>query len=110
MNTEQKHTPGPWHVDYAQGIIAADGTVVAYVEADHSDTPTPDGNLIAAAPDLLEAARLQERHEWARRNLESIGADRLHPSRLSLVMEVERTAHEASMARKAAIAKAEGKA
>jgi hypothetical protein len=57
MNTEQKHTPGPWHVDYAQGIIAADGTVVAYVESDHSDTPTPDGNLIAAAPDLLEAAK-----------------------------------------------------
>lgn len=55
MNTEQKHSPGPWLVDYAQGIIAADGTVVAYVEADHSDTPTPDGNLIAAAPDLLEA-------------------------------------------------------
>ena len=68
-----------------------------------------NAHLIAAAPGLLESARLQERHEWAKRNLESIGADVLHSSRLALVMEVERTGHEASMARKAAIAKAEGR-
>ena len=55
MNTE--HTPGPWHVDYTQGIVTKDGAPIAYVYNDYSDTPLPDACLIAAAPDLLAALK-----------------------------------------------------
>ena len=57
MDAKQKHTPGPWRVDYSQGIITQDGSPIAYVCDDYSDTPSPDARLIAAAPDLLEALK-----------------------------------------------------
>ena len=50
-----KHTPGPWRVDYAMGIRGADNVPLAYVMSDSSRIPTPDAQLIAAAPELLEA-------------------------------------------------------
>lgn len=55
MNTE--HTPGPWRVDYTQGIVTKDGVPIAYVYNDYSDTPLPDARLIAAAPELLEVLK-----------------------------------------------------
>ena len=58
MNTE--HTPGPWHVDYTQGIVTKDGVPIAYVYNDYSDTPLPDARLIAAAPDLLAVLKAIE--------------------------------------------------
>jgi hypothetical protein len=57
VNTEQKHTPGPWRVDYAQGIMTQDGDAIAYCCEDCSSTPSPNARLIAAAPDLLEALK-----------------------------------------------------
>ena len=119
MSDQPKHTPGPWSAKRAEGggyvewHVGRDGEARA-IASDITDPVTglpskANAHLIAAAPDLLEAARLQERHEWAKRNLESIGADPLNPERLALVMEVERTGHAASMAGKSAIAKAEGR-
>jgi hypothetical protein len=55
--TQQKHTPGPWAVDYAMGIRGPNGERIAYVIADSSADPTPDARLIAAAPDLLDALK-----------------------------------------------------
>ena len=49
------HTPGPWRVDYAMGIRGADSTPIAYIMSDSSNFPTPDAQLIAAAPELLDA-------------------------------------------------------
>ena len=50
-----KHTPGPWRVDYAMGIRGADNVPLAYILSDSSSEPTPDAQLMAAAPELLEA-------------------------------------------------------
>ena len=57
MSTQ--HTPGPWRYDYEPGycgeIIASNGKEVATF----TDEPNaPDARLIAAAPDLLDAAKL----------------------------------------------------
>ena len=52
---QMKHTPGPWRVDYAMGIWGADSTLIAYVLSDSSSVPTPDAQLMAAAPELLDA-------------------------------------------------------
>jgi len=113
MENQPKHTPGPWLADVATDenecvelFVRRDGDAIA-ITGDISSRA--NAHLIAAAPDLLEAARLQERHEWAKRNLESIGADPLNPERLALVVEVERTGSVANMARKSAITKAEGR-
>lgn len=57
MDTEQKHSPGPWRVDYSQGIITQEGAPIAYVCDDYSDTPSPDARLIVAAPELLAALK-----------------------------------------------------
>jgi len=53
-----KHTPGPWRVDYAMGIRGADDMPIAYVLSDTSIIPTPDAQLMAAAPELLEALEM----------------------------------------------------
>lgn len=104
-----QHTPGPWYIagptQYLNQLRIGPCIGVIYGAGKELEA---NASLIAAAPDLLEALKAQERHEWAKRNLESIGADVLHQAKLALVMEVERTGHEANAARKAAIAKAEG--
>ena len=109
MKDQPKHTPGPWKVTRNNTGVRSVDAPVCRLWMLRSGQGVANAHLIAAAPDLLEAARLQERHEWAKRNLESIGADPLNPERLALVMEVERTGHAASMAGKSAIAKAEGR-
>ena len=52
------HTPGPWRVDYAMGIRGADNVPLAYVLSASSSDPTPDAQLMAAAPELLEALEM----------------------------------------------------
>lgn len=55
----REHTPGPW---IARGgcVETADGTCVAEADVDchDDDKRIADAALIAAAPDLLDAARL----------------------------------------------------
>ena len=56
-----KHTPGPW-IAHKRHIAAANGGIglaVVHVNDDIVDAQTTDANaaLIAAAPDLLSAAR-----------------------------------------------------
>ena len=60
-----KHTPGPWRADYAMGIRGADNVPLAYVMSDSSSEPTPDAQLIAAAPELLEALEIMLKCELA---------------------------------------------
>ena len=55
---DMKHTPGPWRVDYAMGIRGANNVPLAYVLSDSSSDSTPDAQLIAAAPELLEALEM----------------------------------------------------
>jgi hypothetical protein len=55
---QMTHTPGPWKVDYAMGIRGADEKVVAYILSDASIDPAPDAQLIATAPELLEALEM----------------------------------------------------
>ena len=44
------HTPGPWHIERGM-VVGEDGIIV-------DDSPNPqDANLIAAAPELLEALK-----------------------------------------------------
>ena len=45
-------------MDYAMGIMDANGSAVAYVMADASKIPTPDARLIASAPEMLEALKI----------------------------------------------------
>ena len=45
-------------MDYAMGIRGADSTLIAYVLSDSSSVPTPDAQLMAAAPELLEALEM----------------------------------------------------
>ena len=62
-----KHTPGPWSWDIANGwLVAPDievpedsdlGTIVLAYCADDEGPTEADANLIAAAPDLLEACK-----------------------------------------------------
>ena len=61
------HTPGPWHVGHFRNgcdIVGPHGEDIGYVNAsDGADEPTSypveaNARLIAAAPDLLAAARL----------------------------------------------------
>ena len=52
-------------MDYAMGIRGADSTLIAYVMSDSSSVPTPDAQLIAAAPELLEALEIMLKCELA---------------------------------------------
>lgn len=57
-----RHTPGPWHYDGGAQIVHGTETHirVAFLPSDHYkyDCSKANGRLIAAAPDLLEYARL----------------------------------------------------
>lgn len=55
--SESKHTPGPWYVDGVY-INSAAG-LICEIPTSFDDDPLaePDARLIAAAPDLLEAAQ-----------------------------------------------------
>lgn len=64
-----KHTPGPWYVETGEDCCFHGGNRVSIREPQHettvaevwfadNDADLADGRLIAAAPELLEAARL----------------------------------------------------
>ena len=62
-----KHTPGPWFVDHKSPFLVRagddiDGRHIAHIgPANYTprfDVDGPNAKLIAAAPDLLEAAQL----------------------------------------------------
>ena len=62
-----KHTPGPWFVDHKSPFLVRagddiDGRHIAHIgPANYTprfDVDEPNAKLIAAAPDLLEAAQL----------------------------------------------------
>jgi hypothetical protein len=58
-----KHTPGPWVRPAVQTIRAANGRLIARVDAGGTITGTEvvaNARLIAASPDLLEALTLFE--------------------------------------------------
>lgn len=62
--SESKHTPGPWEagpIDIQTGSVGVfgkryEGCEIAIVWGDPDSSVTADAALIAAAPDLLEAA------------------------------------------------------
>ena len=90
-----KHTPGPWQSfadDQGHDIIAEDGAHIARVEPVNSLNPAEEqdanGNLLAAAPDLLAALKA------LLHQCEYMGAPADHPDMAAAT---------------AAIAKAEGK-
>ena len=64
-----KHTPGPWVISATDDtvVIDATGREVAAIDGDYNDPDTwpqmeANARLIAAAPELLEAARAA--YEW----------------------------------------------
>jgi hypothetical protein len=74
-----KHTPGPWAVaDVGEVVVCATGRTLCDVyssPATGDEQADADANLIAAAPDLLEA--LEAAHWW----LVFFGTDHLEPVR-----------------------------
>lgn len=79
-DTQDRHTPGPWHVttcmdywvEHAQPITEADDGFRGVAHCgDHADWPNSsarqreweaNARLIAAAPDLLDAAKCMRQH------------------------------------------------
>lgn len=61
MKTKTTHTPGPWEVSEGRGfrsIKASDGGhVIASDQGEFTGNWEANARLIAAAPDLLEAAK-----------------------------------------------------
>jgi hypothetical protein len=60
-----KHTPGPWLFDPTDGTIWANGAepITLFQQVDNGDMSDPeqltaDGNLVRAAPDMLEALEI----------------------------------------------------
>lgn len=107
MNTEQKHTPGPWRVGDgsfvignhpAPGITGSDDVHHYGGHLICESVSQANARLIAAAPDLLEALKdilsgwRYIRQDAAHQSIYGVGWDR------------------AQQAAEAAIAKAEGKA
>lgn len=94
------HTPGPWIVipridnNHCEGIFGPDGTAIVETDSGYYAPEIDDAYLIAAAPDLLTAARLTVLH-----------FKRTHASG----GEQGDDEHEAWTALDAAIAKAEGR-
>lgn len=64
------HTPGPWRVWESQSCYTIEGQgnpsgTIAELTGRHSKTTKADANLIAAAPDLLEALkRIKDNIGW----------------------------------------------
>jgi hypothetical protein len=64
METNGKHTAGPWHYDHthnshpgAHRVVAPDGAIIAdYGWLQRFNEAEANARLIAAAPELLEAA------------------------------------------------------
>lgn len=64
-----KHTPGPWWLDQERGwIIQKPDALTTYVIAEMQSSRNADGQLLAAAPDLLAAHLAWEAAEDARNN------------------------------------------
>ena len=125
MSDKPKHTPGPWYADrnghiwrrppddlYENGGgVAGDKPVAIAIRGWYNDGETgypvvANAQLIAAAPEMIEALIAQERADWARRNYESISCDPLHPDREALSLEMIQTMSHAATLRKEAISKA----
>jgi hypothetical protein len=61
MKTKVTHTPGPWRVindDAGTEIVGAMGSSIARWDFALMDEADANARLIAAGPDLLEAAKL----------------------------------------------------
>ena len=80
-----KHTPGPWFVDHKSPFLVRagddiDGRHIAHIgPANYTprfDVDEPNAKLIAAAPDLLEAAQLalQIAESWIHDQLDGTSA------------------------------------
>jgi hypothetical protein len=57
--SEAKHTPGPWKFLPAFGRVETEKRIIAYIAAGVEEgafrESVPNGSLVAAAPELLEA-------------------------------------------------------
>ena len=53
-----QHTPGPWHVNGERSIWAKNDRVAKMDQADGGGETLANAQLIAAAPELLEACEL----------------------------------------------------
>ena len=114
-----KHTPGPW-ISNGHGVHGKDNAWVASLRAESYQQKEIDGRLIAAAPELLEALRMQELVYFAENEI----YDCRQRESMARSYEQKRAAHDklleaqklldiyqdkASEMRRNAIAKAEGK-
>jgi hypothetical protein len=86
-----QHTPGPWHRDATEqtfhtkglNLRAPDGSSIAALFGSKSDECIANANLIAAAPDLLEA--LEYLLPIAEKNVEtSFGKDAIRIARSTI--------------------------
>lgn len=59
--SENKHTPGPWHVDAHTNVMATGG-MVAFPGIAAGFDQAANARVIAAAPDLLAACELGIRY------------------------------------------------
>lgn len=104
------HTPGPWRVaDYTENAVSPKLIVQAGVDVEvaawflPTERDAANAKLIAAAPDLLAACKAQEEAEAHHRTCENCDT-------VTLCMDAEEKFAKAEAMRKAAIAKAEGRA
>jgi len=52
------HTPGPWRVILAPTQVVTDDKIIADIGHAHGDDKYANADLIASAPDLLEACKI----------------------------------------------------
>lgn len=60
MIDETKHTPAPWYIDETFGLIMWQDKEVAAIHAGRNGDAAANAQLIAAAPELLEALYVAE--------------------------------------------------
>jgi hypothetical protein len=102
------HTPGPWVVTSADWPDDEEGIVRYYVRHEPAEISFPNARLIAAAPELLDAAKNLRAAQVAymhERN-HGKGGPMIHAERLDRLGAV---VAEAAYALDIAIAKAEGR-